>query len=72
MISKTDMLICKFTNTINKKVLIDENLKTTKKNTEIHGIGVKNIRKTAEKDGGTVSFEKKEEEFEVSFVLFGV
>lgn len=41
MISKTDMLICKFTNTINKKVLIDENLKTTKKNTEIHGIGVK-------------------------------
>lgn len=72
MISKTDMLICKFTNTINKKVLIDENLKTTKKNTEIHGIGVKNIRKTAEKYGGTVSFEKKEEEFEVSFVLFGV
>ena len=27
MISKTDMLICKFTNTINKKVLIDENYK---------------------------------------------
>ena len=33
---------------------------------------MKIIRKTAEKYGGTVSFEKKEEEFEVSFVLFGV
>lgn len=72
MISKTDMLICRFTNTINKKILIDDNLKTTKKNAEIHGIGIKNIRKTAEKYGGTVSFEKKEGEFEVSFVLFGV
>lgn len=72
MTSKADMLICRFTNTIHKEILIDKNLKTTKDNAEMHGIGVKNIKKSAEKYGGTVSFEKKEGEFEVSFVLFGV
>ena len=72
MTSKADMLICRFTNTVHKEILIDKNLKTTKDNAEMHGIGVKNIKKSVEKYGGTVSFEKKEGEFEVSFVLFGV
>lgn len=72
MTSKADMLICRFTNTVNREILIDKNLKTTKDNAEMHGIGITNIKKSAEKYGGTVSFVAKEGEFEVSFVLFGV
>lgn len=72
MTSKADMLICRFTNTVNREILIDKNLKTTKDNAEMHGIGITNIKKSAEKYGGMVSFVAKEGEFEVSFVLFGV
>ena len=72
MTSKANMLICKFWNTVDEKTPIDKELRTTKEDVELHGMGIKNIKNSVKKYGGEVTFERKENYFEVSFVLFDV
>lgn len=72
IVSKANMLICKFRNTVNENIPIDKELRTTKPDAQMHGMGIKNIRNSVEKYGGQVKFERKEDYFEVSFVLFDV
>ncbi|MDO4298472.1 MAG: ATP-binding protein [Lachnospiraceae bacterium] len=43
---------------------------TTKQNTLHHGIGLRNVRETAEKYGGNVEFEVRENTFVTSVLLF--
>lgn len=43
---------------------------TTKQNTRHHGIGLQNVRETAEKYGGNVEFEVRENTFMTSVLLF--
>ncbi|WP_053983045.1 ATP-binding protein [Niameybacter massiliensis] len=69
---KEGQLICKISNAINTSLPIDMNYKTTKENKEIHGFGLKNIKKSVEKYGGELQISHTREVFEIAFVLFEV
>lgn len=69
---KEGQLICKISNAINSSLPIDINYKTTKENKDIHGFGLKNIKKSVEKYGGELQISHTREMFEIAFVLFEV
>ncbi len=50
----------------------NESLKTTKKDTFIHGRGIQSVQKVVEKYNGTAGFTDKGEVFEVSVMLYGI
>lgn len=47
-------------------------LKTTKKDTDIHGYGIASVRRVVEKYSGVVQFTDKGTAFEVSVMLYGI
>ena len=63
-------LVIKVVNTFSGKLLKkDEEFVTTKKEKGIHGIGIKSVNKMAEKYGGCLSCEIKENKFETLLLL---
>ena len=70
MIQKGDFLNVTVINTIAQKVLIEKGMiRTTKKQKELHGFGIKNIEETAAKYNGTISFEQDDNSFTASVML---
>lgn len=70
MIQKGDFLSITVINTIAQKVLIEKGMiRTTKKQKELHGFGIKNIEETAAKYNGTISFEQDDNSFTASVML---
>ena len=61
-------LIINIKNKYSKEYNIDE-LKTNKSNSEFHGIGLKSVRKTVNKYGGSINLEIKEQEFIASILI---
>ena len=55
-------------NKYSKENNIDE-LKTNKSNSEFHGIGLKSVRKTVNKYGGSINLEIKDQEFVASILI---
>lgn len=63
--------IIKIKNPVDKKVEIKDNkIKTTKSDKENHGIGIENIKKTAEKYGGYVELSCDNSFFEIEIGLY--
>lgn len=64
-------VIIKIKNPVKKKVEIRDNkIKTTKSDKENHGIGIENIKKTAEKYGGYVELSCDDSFFEIEIGLY--
>ena len=59
-----DYLSVSISNSIEKSVLTDnKKLETSKKNKDLHGIGLKSVRTLVKKYNGMINFEEKEQEF---------
>lgn len=67
-----NMLACKIINTINPRISIDRELKTSKVDLEYHGFGIENVKKSIEKYEGHLDITINKDTFEVAFVLLDV
>lgn len=56
-------------NTVANNYVVDSELKTTKKNSSIHGYGLKNVRAIVKKYNGEIEFSQKENKFICSLML---
>lgn len=72
MISKSNMLICKFVNNINPNTAIDKQFRTTKADKELHGFGLRNIKRSIEKYDGSMDIQYDDKNFSISFILYDV
>ena len=70
--SKGNMLICKVRNSINSNEPIKKGYKTTKRDENIHGFGITNIKKSIEKYNGYIDISHSFDYFEISFILYDV
>lgn len=67
---KQGYLSVQISNAVSEKVKIRNNeIFTTKRNKEIHGIGLKSVKEITEKYDGTISFEQEENVFTVIVML---
>ena len=67
---KHGYLSVQISNAVSEKVKIRNNeIFTTKRNKEIHGIGLQSVKEITEKYDGTISFEQKENVFTVIVML---
>ncbi len=66
------MLSCRIKNSIDENVIINKDFSSMKKDSQLHGFGLCNIKKTVEKYGGELIKERSSEYFEISFILFDV
>ena len=65
-------LMCKITNSVPPSYLKNKTLKTTKTDTQNHGIGIKNIKRTLEKYKNIYRMEYEDREFVFSFILYDI
>ncbi|WP_196001612.1 sensor histidine kinase [Clostridium sp. 1001271B_151109_B4] len=72
LMSKGNILICKIINSIDKNVIINKNFKTSKKDINSHGMGLKNINTAIQKYDGELFINYDDFTFTVSFTLFNV
>lgn len=70
--SKGNMLICKVKNSIYSNEPIKKDYKTTKKDKNMHGFGIMNIKKSIEKYNGYIDISHSYDYFEISFILYDV
>lgn len=70
--SKGNMLICKVRNSIYSNETIKKGYKTTKKDKNMHGFGIMNIKKSIEKYNGYIDISHSLDYFEISFILYDV